>query len=200
MIPQVALYSRETIPSQLTAFTPPSDEEVELFGTESSEGIFPQIERVARGFAKRRFRGMDVAFVEECIAEGNFTVVELIWTGLIELKAKYPDVEERFKFYRMSVGYKLKEYWSLRATSTESYLRKKGIELHRHQLHESDAIRYYSEADEYVAMEHAVRDELELRVVEFYAMGNTRDLIAQKCGISERRVKKILIRIKKRLK
>lgn len=199
MIPQVALSTIST-PSRLTAFTPPSDEESELFGDERGEGILPQVERVAKGFARRRFRGTDEAFVDECIAEGNFVVVELIWTSLQDIKAKYPDKEERFKFYRISVGYKLKEYWSLRATSTESYLRKKGVEVRQHQLHESDAIRYYSEADDFIALEHAVRDELELRVVEFYAMGNARDLIASKCGISERRVKKILIRIKKRLK
>lgn len=184
----------------MIAFTPPSEEEVELLGDEGCEGILPQVERVARGFARRRFRGSDAAFVEECIAEGNFVVVELIWTSLSEIKARFPDKEERFKFYRMSVGYKLKEYWSLRATSTESYLRKKGIEIRQHQLHESHAIRYYSDADEFIALEHAVRDELELRVVEFYAMGNARDLIASKCGISERRVKKILIRIRKRLR
>ena len=198
MIPQVALLSQPIL--RLTAFTPPSEEENDLFGDDESEGILPQVLRVARGFARRRFRGNDGAFVDECIAEGNFVVTEMILTSLSTIKEKYPDREERFKFYRMSVGYKLKEYWSLRATSTESFLRKKGIEIRQHQLHESHALRQYSEADEFIALEHAVRDELELRVVEFYAMGNARDLIASKCGISLRRVKRILIRIKKRLK
>lgn len=194
MIPQVALQVSTT--SRLTVFTPPSEEESELFGSD----LISQIQRVAKGFARRRFRQHDLAFVEECIAEAQFIVVELIWTSLKSIKEKYPDDTERHKFYRMSVGYKLKEYWALRATSTESYLRKKGIEVRQHQLYESTAIRYYSEADEFLALEHAVRNELELRVVEFFCMGNTRELIAEKCGLSISRVKKILTRIKKRLK
>jgi hypothetical protein len=179
---------------------PPSQEECELFGDSEHDGILEQVQRVAKGFARRRFRGTDLAFVDECIAEANFVVCELIYTSLAQLKAKYPEIEERFTFYRMSVGYKLKEYWSLRATSTESYLRKKGIEVKQHQLHESQAIRYYSEADEFIALENAARDEVEKLVLQFHAMGNTRDLIASKCGISERLVKKILIRIRKRLR
>lgn len=185
--------------STLKLSTPPSAEELELFGENGEEGIIEQAERVAKGFARRRFRGTDLAFVDECIAEAYYTVVCIVYESLAEVRVRYPDRDERFTFYRMSVGYKLKEYWSSRATSTESYLRKKGIEIRQHQLNESHLVKSYSEADEFIALENAVRNERERRVVELHAMGNARDLIASKLSLSEKLVKKILTRIKKRL-
>lgn len=199
MIPQAALSVGRMTSSALKLSIPPSPEELELFGEAGAEGIIVQAERVAIGFARRRFRGTDLAYVDECITEAYFVVTEMIYEGLPEIKEKYPNKDERFTFFRMSVGYRLKAYWALRATQTESYLRAKGIEIRRHTLNESHLVKFYPEADEYVALEHAVRNERERRVVEFYTMGNDVELIASKLSLTERLVKKILTRIKKRL-
>lgn len=179
---------------QVKLFTPPSEAEAELFE------VLPQALRVARGFAKRRGKSKDAMFVDECEAEATFVVTELIYGAIRGVMEKFADKEERFKFYRMSVGYKLKEYYSYRATSTVSYLKKKGIEEQHIQLQESHALRVNIELECLILMDYICRDEIERRVVDFYAMGNPRDLIASKCGMSVGRVKRILRRVKRRLK
>lgn len=182
--------------SKLSVFTPPDERETELF---EPDGIKDQAERVARGYARRKNRGNDKAFIDECVAEALYTVTYLLWTEWDSIKAKYPDKAERDTFLRMTVGYKLKEYFSYRATSTVSYLRKKGIEVRHEQLHESHVIQYVSPMDVAICLEDVCRDELEKRVIEYYAFGNMIDIVGAKCGISTKRAKKIINRIRRRL-
>jgi hypothetical protein len=178
---------------------PPSECEDELFGIEEENSLLVQAERVARGYARGKSRQRDAAFVDECIAEAYFTVVELLWTSLKEIKEKYPDIVERHKFIRMSIGYKLKEYWAYRATSTISFLKKRGIVVKHQSIETCQVISDDSSLNEFIALDHATRDQVERRVIEFYCMGNDLELISIKCSMSQKRVKKILIRVKKRL-
>lgn len=183
--------------SNLSVFTPPDDRETELF---EEGGIAEQAERVARGFARRRNRGNDKAFIDEATAEALFQVTYMMWTEWESVKEKYPDKAERATFLRMTVGYKLKEYFSLRATSTVSFLRKKGIEIRREQLHEAHLIEYVSPMDVYICFDDVCENELEKRVLEFYAMGQMYELVAVRCGISTNRTKKIINRVRRKLR
>jgi hypothetical protein len=188
--------SQASTSSPLGVFTPPSPAVDELL---EPEGVLDQSERVARGFAKRKGRGTDGAFIDEAIAEAHYIVTVLILTEYESICEKYPDKAERMKFYRCSVGYKLMAYFSHRATSTVSYLKKKGIEVRRHSVHEGMLVEYVSAFDIKVCLEAVCTDALEMRVLEFYSMGNDREQIGLKCGISPKRVRKILVRIRKRL-
>lgn len=183
--------------SSLSVFTPLSEREVELF---EEGGIVQQVTRVARGFARRRNRGNDEAFIDEATAEAIFQVTYIMWTEWDGVKDKYPDKAERATFLRMTVGYKLKEYFSLRATSTVSYLRKKGIEIRREQLHEAHRIEYVTPMDVYICFDDVCNDELEKRVIEFYAMGLMLEIVAAKCGLTLKRTKKIVNRIRRELR
>lgn len=195
MIPQPITRISKT--STLKPFLPPDEREVELF---EDDGIAQQAERVARGFARKRNRGGDKGFTDEAIAEALYQVTYLMWTEWESIKEKYPDKAERATFLRMTVGYKLKEYFSHRATSTVSYLRKKGIEIRREQLHEAHLVQYISPMDIYIVFEDVCRDELEKRVIEYYALGNMIDIVGARCGISTKRAKKIVNRIRRRLR
>jgi len=193
MIPPALKRSLPT-PFKLTFFSPPSEAEAEFFD------VIEQLERVAKGFARRRLKSIDEMFVDECIAEAYFVIVELIYTSLESIKAEYPNLDDRYKFYRTTVGYKLKEYWSYRATSTISFLKKKGISVQHYSLWEGAAIQYHSSLDIYIAMEHAARNDLERKVVELTAMGNPKELIAEKCALKPKQITKILKRVENRLK
>lgn len=194
MIPLAILQKSTHFP--LGVFTPPSPAVDELL---EPDGVLEQSARVARGFAKRKSRGNDKAFIDEAIAEAHFVVTYIILTEFESICEKYPDKAERMKFYRCSVGYKLMEYFSARPTSTVSYLKKKGIEVRRHAIHEGMLIEYVSAFDVKVCLEAVCEDHVEIRILEFYSMGLTREEIGVKCGLSPKRVKKILIRIRKRL-
>lgn len=183
--------------STLSVFTPPDEREVELF---EPEGVKEQAERVARGYARRKNRGIDKAFVDECIAEAVFTVVYLMWTEWEAIKERYPDKTERDTFFRMSVGYKLKAYFCQRATSSVSDLRKKGIEIRREKLHESHIIQRIGPMDIAICFEDVCDNELEKRVIEYYALGQMPAIIAVRCGISEKRAKKIINKIRRKLR
>lgn len=181
---------------QCGVFTPPSPAVDELM---EPDGVLDQSERVARGFAKRKGRGNDKAYIDEAIAEAHYTVTYIILTEYEAVCEKYPDKAERMKFYRCSVGYKLMEYFSLRATSTVSYLKRRGIKVQRHALHEGMLVEYVSAFDVKVVLESVCVDAVEMRILEFHSMGLDRDEIATKCSISTKRVKKTLARIKRRL-
>jgi len=201
MIPKAV--SLPSTPSTLKAFTPPSEQEAELFGVFGEhDGVLQQSERVARGFARGRFKSGDAFFLMEAIQEAACIVTELIWSNAEwqAIKEKYPDREERHKFFRMTVGYKLREYFSYRATSTLSFLKKKGLEVKFETVHEGHVVRPCSSLECMIALHDACENELQLRVVEFYSMGNSRELIASKCGLTQTKVKKLLQRVKRRLK
>ena len=188
--------SQPSKPSLCGVFTPPSPAVDELL---EPGGVLDQSERVAKGFAKRRGRSTDGAFIDEAVAEAHYTVTYIILTEYEAVCEKYPDKAERMKFYRCSVGYKLMEYFSHRATSTVSYLKKRGIEVRRHSIHEGMLVEYVSAFDLKVCIESVCADQVEVRILEFHSMGLTREEIAVKCGVSTKRVKKTLARIKRRL-
>lgn len=188
-----------TILSQIS-FMPssnPPDYWVEFF--EPTNGIMVQAERVVKGFVRSKSKLGDHAFFEECLAEAWFVAVEMMWEQFAAIKAKYPEQKERDKFFRMSIIYRLKEYWSYRATTTISYLKRKGIVVEHLPLNNAEVYTNSNETGCKIALENAARDELEKRIVEFYTMGNNYDLISEKCGIHRKQVKAILARIKKRL-
>lgn len=182
--------------SRFGVFTPPSEAVEELLET---DGVLEQSARVARGFAKRKGRGTDGAFIDEAIAEAHYQVTYVILTEYEAVCQKYPDKADRLKFYRCMVGYSLMEYFSHRNTSTISKLKKKGIEVRRHALHENMLVEYVSAFDVMVCLESVTTDAVELRILEFHTMGLEREEIASKCGVTPKRVKKILARIKRRL-
>lgn len=187
---------------------------------ELDSGPFEQSQRVAKGYARRIGRGGDLAFIDECQAEAAFIVVELIWTAYEKIIAKYPDQNDREKFYRMSVGYRLKEYFAYRSTSTISYLKKKGIveqhfSLSAEQKGKSEfndgieasfttehvgLARMNIEIELYILLDSVCTSEVERLIVDLYAMGNTKEEIGEKLEMSPARVKKTLRRIKRRIR
>ncbi len=179
--------------SSLKLFTPASPQEVELWD------ILEQTYRVSYAFVKRRGKLQDKMMVMEAAQEAVFFMTYLIYTKLEAIQAKYPDVEERHKFYRMSVGFRLLGYFSLRATSTVSYLKKKGFTLEQVDMSEDMLSRPDEATERVIALDAACRDEFEKLVVSYAEMGNSRELIAEKCGCSLKRVKKTLMRVKRRL-
>lgn len=170
---------------------PPSVPESELLE------FLPQARRVAIGFAKRRGRGTDAMFVDEMIAEAYAIVTILILSKYDVIVANHKDREA---FYRMSIGYGLKEYVSLRATSTISFLRKRGEVREQVPLRTSDLARTYTDDDCFLIMESLCRDEVDKRVIELYSFGDNYKAISAKLGIGEPIVKKTLRRIRKGLK
>jgi hypothetical protein len=170
---------------------PPSVAETELIE------FIPQARRVAAGFARRRGRGMDAMFVDEMVAEAIFIVTVLIMEKYDEIVINHTDREA---FYRMSIGYGLKEYVSARSTSTVSYLRKRGEAREHVALSSASLARNYNDIECYDIMETLCRDELDKHVIELYSIGNECNVIATKLGISEKMIKKILRRIRKGLR
>jgi hypothetical protein len=191
MIPAVA--ELRQIASNLKLFTPASPQEVELFE------VLEQVFRSAYSFVKRRGRLYDKFMVMEAAQEAVYFITHIIYTKLDDVVTKYPDPEERHKFYRMSVGYRLLNYFSLRATSSISYLKKKGVIPEQVELADELLSRPDEKTEAMIALEAACRDEFEKIVTQYYGMGNTVELIAAKCGCSEKRVKKSLMRVKRRL-
>ncbi len=113
---------------------------------------------------------------------------------------KYPDPVERFKFYRMSVGYALKAYCAHRRLSTIGYLRNKGIIENHVQLEDDYVPRDDHQALMNLMVEEAARTPMEKKVLAFYCMGDTIEVIAEKVELEPKRVKKVMRRIKRRLR
>jgi ATP/maltotriose-dependent transcriptional regulator MalT len=183
-------------PSLSKLFTPSSPGVEELL---EPDGILAHSERSAKAFIKRRGQSLNRGLVDEAVAEAAFIVTELVLTEYESILAKNPDRDERMKFFRCSVGYGLKGYFSHRATSTVSFLKKRGINIVQHQLHESMLVEYTSVFDLEVCLEVVCADEKERMIVEFHAIGNTRDEISAKVGVSSKFVKKTLNRIQQKL-
>lgn len=181
----------ESMSSILSIFMPPSLPETELLE------FLPQARRVASGFARRRGRGMDAMFVDEMIAEAYAIITILIMEKYDEITVNHPDREA---FYRMSIGYGLKEYISLRSTSSISYLKKRGLVREHVPLRSTDVARNYSDDACFDIMESLCRDEIDKRVIELYSQGDDYAAIAVKLEISDSMVKKILRRIRKGLR
>ena len=177
--------------------------EVEFF-----DHLMAQAERTAIGFCKGRNKAGDKEFVEESIAHAWFVVWELLARAYEGIKAKLivenntleVDKSEFYKFFRMSVGYALKNHWAHRNTSTLSKLKARGITYTKHRLDDVSVVEYTNDIDYNIALDNAVRSGLERKVVEFFIMGNDYETIAIKCSCSVKGVRKILAKIKKRLK
>lgn len=189
MIPTVE--SILTLPSDLSASTPQLSE---------LDSALTHAARTARYFVRQRGRERDAFFVQEMRAEAYFIVTELILTVLSEITVKFPCDEERFKFYRMTVGYGLKAYCAYRSRQTISYLRQKGIVEHHVKLEDDYVPREDNQAMMNLILEEAARTPMEKLVLEFYCMGNPIDVIGEKVGLAPKRVKKVMRRIKRRLK
>lgn len=175
-------------------FTPASPQECELFD------VLEQTYRVAYSFVKRAGRLYDRMMIQEAAQEAAFCVTHLIYTKLTEILAKFPDTDERHKFYRMFVGFRLKDYFSYRSSSVVSYLRKRGLVQEFEELSDTALSRPDAQTEQLIALDHACRNEFERLVVQYFCMGNDRDNIAVKLNCTTRRVKKTLRRIKSRLR
>lgn len=175
-------------------------------------GPYDQCRKVGRNYAFRVGRGMDQAFVDECQAEAIFQLVELIWTTYPALIAEYPEEAARHKMYRGFVSYRLRDYFSYRATSTVSYLKKKGISVvhfshddlltfQEGQPVEHPALARLSiDVEVYILLDSVCHDDVERQVVDLYALGNSKEEIGSIMNISPNRAKKILRRIKRRIR
>lgn len=183
--------------SSMTVLTTRQDMLDELF---AENGALEQASRVARGFARGKNRRKDEQFVDECEAEATFIVTSIIFTNLRGVLEKFPLVEDRLKFYRMSTGFGLKAYFAHRHTGTISYLKKRGIDEKFIPMHAVDFARTTSEIDMFIAIDAAIRNEVERQVVDFYSIGLSYAEIGEKLEYSPLKVKNILKRVKKRLK
>jgi hypothetical protein len=188
-----------TLPSEQSASTP---QLCELDEALTHAG------RTAGYFVRQRTRDRDAFFVQEMRTEAYFIVTQLILTPAEEGKpslwqeilCKYPDKEERFRFYRMTVGYGLKEYIAWRSARTLRYLRSKGFNTTLVRLEEDYVPREDNQAMMNLILAEAANTPMERSVLEFYCMGNSIEVISQKVGLEPKRVKKVMRRIKRRLK
>lgn len=183
-------------PSLFKLFTPSPAGIEELL---EPNGILEHSERAAKGAVRRIGQSQNFGLVDEAIAEAAFIVTVLVMTEYDSILEKNPDRNERMKFFRCAVGYGLKGYFSFRATSTISFLKKRGIEIKKHRLHESMLVEYTSVFDLEVCLEAVCADEKERMIVEFHAIGNSREQISAKVGVSQKFVKKTLNRIQQKL-
>lgn len=157
-------------------------------------------ERTVRSLAKSRNKTRDSFWIDEATTEAYFIVTELVITSYTEIIEKYPDVDARFRFYRMSVGYGLKAYFAYRALSTLAYLKARGIES-KHVSFRDDYIgKNDNSAMIAFVLEEVTKTAMEKQVLQFYLMANTWENISEKAGIPVRKVKKVMRRIKRRLK
>ncbi len=76
---------------------------------------------------------------------------------------------------------------------------KKGIIPTQMELSDEMLVRPDEATERVIALDAACRNEFERAVVTYFCMGNTRETIADKCGCTTRRVKKVLRRVKNRL-
>lgn len=165
--------------------------------------------RTARYFAKQRHRLQDKFFLDEMATEAIFIVTELIYAGpseddqrtsLQRIKEKFPDDDERYKFYRMTVGYGLKAYCAYRPMRTISYLRAKGIVIQHEKLEDEYVPRNDHSALMQLYMDEAAKTPMEKEVLKFYLLANEWEVIGEKVGLNPKRVRKVMKRIKRRLR
>lgn len=174
---------------------------------EELQAALENAQRSALYFIKQRNRQHDHFMCDEAKAEAIFIVTEILLADDKEhgkcyeaVLAKFPDPEERYKFYRMTVGYGLKAYFAYRRLSTLAYLKKKGVVTTQTQLEDS-----YVPRDDHAAMMRLMLDEaaktpMEKLVLEYYMLGNEYSVISEKVGLKPKRVRRVMSRIKRRLK
>lgn len=162
-------------------------------------GALEQASRVARGFARGKGRRKDEQFVDECEAEAAFIVTAIIFTNLRGVLEKFSELSERLKFYRMSTGFGLKAYFAHRHTGTIAYLKKRGIDEKFIPLHTIDFAKSTAEIDMFIALEAAIRNEVERTVVDHHCNGLSHVEISVKLEFPLSKVKNILKRVRKRL-
>lgn len=178
----------------LKLFTPASPQECELFD------VLESIYRVAYSYVKKKWRLFDRFMIQEAAQEAVFVVTELIYVKFQEIVTKYPDVTERHRFYMAYAGFKLRNYFGHRASSSISYLKKKGIKQEMEELSDVSLSRPDAKTEQMIALDHACRNEYERLVVQYFCMGHDYELIAEKLGSTLKRVKKTLRRVKNRLR
>lgn len=154
------------------------------------------VEKTARSYAKRQYKSFDKLYIDECIAEAYFWLVIL----LFESKEEVLKHENPMAFVRMKIGYKLKEYWAPYATSTISYLKKKGKEPPKIEQYTDDmSPRENIEIQCFLSLESVLRLPLEREIYQYHIKCMDVKEIAEKLEIRTKRVQKILTRIRKRI-
>lgn len=191
MIPMALSLTKNATTSELKLFTPEYSE---------LDNALTHALRTARYFAKQRNRDRDLFFIDEMCAEAVFIVTQIIMTELSKIREKYPCDDERFKFYRMSVGYGLKSYCAYRSMRTMSFLRAKGIETKHVKLEDDYVPRDDHAALMNLILEEAAKTPMEKLVLQYWLLANTLEVIGEKVGLAPKRVRKVLKRIKRRLR
>lgn len=165
-------------------------------------GYMACVRSTAVNFARRKHKHLDPMFIEECIAEANFWLV-IIFN---EYHAELIVHDNPVAYIRSKVGYKLREYFAPYATSTMSYLKKKG-EL----VPQTDEYEEASEPNlDYLARENTdtacfeciqsiLLTPLDWKVYEHHLLGQNNEEVGKALKIRPRKAKKVLTRIKKRL-
>jgi hypothetical protein len=156
-----------------------------------------RVRLTAINFARKNFKSRDLQFVDECIAEANFWLVILF----VEFKQELFEKENTLAYIRMKIGYKLKEYWAPYATSTMSYIKKKGEQLPETvEFKEEDVQTTNVDIECFECLQSALRTELDWRVYEHHLLNETPKEIGIALQIRTKKVQKVLARIRKRLK
>lgn len=180
--------------SSLKLFTEPSD--VSL--TENNVHFYMEkVELTARKYARRQFRSHDEQFVNECIAEAYFWLVIIFLEHKEELKQQ----EDTIAYIRMKIGYKLKEYWAPYATSTISYIKKKGEVLpQKVEFKEAELPKEDQTVDCIICLQSVLKLKIEEDIYNLLLENKTIKEIAVTLKVKIKKVEKHLARIRKRLK
>ena len=151
--------------------------------------------RVAVNFARKR-RQINNFFVDECIAEALFILTCLVYENQEDIVKKFPIEEDRQRFYMMAIGYKLKEYFSYRATSTIRFLKAKGI-IEKHITIEVDCKSVPDTTVEVDIKDGLTKNKTETKILEMYKNGMKVESISSELKLSKKKVKRVLRDIKK---
>lgn len=165
--------------------------------------------RVAVNFARKRGQYNNF-FVDECKVEATFILTCLIYENQLDIANKFPIEEERQRFYMMAIGYKLKEYFSYRATSTIKFLKAKGIVEKHFSLEENselidsgkDRIPKYKTQDttlEVDVVDGIIKNKTQYKILEMYKNGTAIESISVELKLSKKKIKRVLRDIKKRI-
>lgn len=156
-----------------------------------------KVEATALSFARRRFKTIDEQYVDECIAEANFWLVVLFE----EFKEEILKQEDTLGYIRMRIGYKLKEYWAPYATSTMSYKKQKGETLPQIvEFVEKDLPKESTDIPCFDCLQSILKLSNEWDVYEHHLLNKTPKEIGLALNLKEKKVQKILAKIRKRLK
>lgn len=158
--------------------------------------------RISAGsYVKKAGKGRDSAFADECEAEAIFIVTCLIYEDWESIKVNHPDVNDRTKFYYSMVKYQLRDYWSYRASSTVSFLKKRGIVIsfesisnHNHKAVEDSQLSFAE------LLENVLRNDTERKIFDLYCVGNKKEIIATHLNMTLKDVRKVLRDIKARIR